>query len=190
MSRMLRFLTIALLLLSSIAHSQDYELYSGISVHKDKDIKYGYVAGANFIINTNQNREYFNKLILGFEHSGYMGKEGVLEFNNNDDVVNCDTCDTSNIEFTSDYSSKYKKLVRAVSLNLGVELVKNWYLMSGVTNYQNINTIDRVKVSESRVMQINAGIKKFIKINNWIWSPTIMFNPNVTSISIGVSYKS
>jgi hypothetical protein len=121
---MLRFLTIALLLLSSIAHSQDYELYSGISVHKDKDIKYGYVAGANFIINTNQNREYFNKLILGFEHSGYMGKEGVLEFNNNDDVVNCDTCDTSNIEFTSDYSSKYKKLVRAVSLNLVAELEK------------------------------------------------------------------
>ena len=187
---MLKSLAVVILLVSSIAHGQDYELYSGISIHKDKDIKYGYVAGANFIINTNQNREYLNKLILGFEHSGYMGKEGVLEFNNNNDVVSCDTCDTSNIGFTDDYSRKYKKLVRAVSLNLGVDILSNWYLMSGVTSYQNINTIDKVKVSENRVMQINAGIKKFIKINNWIWSPTIMFNPNVTSFSIGVSYKS
>ena len=122
---MLRRLALGIVLLSSIAYGQDYELYSGISMHEHEDIKYGYVVGANFIIKTKQDREYFNNIIFGFEHAGY----------------------------------------------------------------QNLDVYDGEIFSEYRVNHINAGVKKFIKTKHWIWSPTIMFNPNVVSFSIGVSYK-
>tara|TARA_R110002050_G_C8886421_1_gene509177 strand:- start:58 stop:618 length:561 start_codon:yes stop_codon:yes gene_type:complete len=186
---MLRRLALGIVLLSSIAYGQDYELYTGISMHEHEDIKYGYVVGANFIIKTKQDREYFNNIIFGFEHAGYSGKKNTIDHTNIDsDVSDCD-CDTSSINFTDNYSITYRRLVRAISLNMGVEVKNNWYLMSGVTNYQNLDVYDGEIFSEYRVNHINAGVKKFIKTKHWIWSPTIMFNPNVVSFSIGVSYK-
>ena len=49
--------------------------------------------------------------------------------------------------------------------------------------------MDGKTISEYRVNHINAGIKKFIKINEWIISPTITFNPEIVSFSIGMSYS-
>ncbi len=189
MSRMLKKLALGIILMSSIAYGQDYELYTGISLHEHEDIKYGYVVGGNFIIKTKQNREYFNNVIFGFEHAAYAGNKKLIEsINMNDNVDDCD-CETSPINFTDDYSMTYRRLVRAISLNMGVEVKDNWYFISGITNYQNLNVYDGEITSEYRVNHINAGVKKFIKTKHWIWSPTIMFNPNVVSFSIGVSYK-
>ena len=184
---MLKRLTLIIIFISSIAHGQDYELYSGISIHEDTRV--GYVVGGNFIIKTKQDREYFNNIILGFEHAGYRSDKTIISLENTDQEVDECDCETSSINFTEDYSTSYHKLVRAISLNIGVELKNNWYLISGITNYQNLNVYDGKIASEYRVNHINAGVKKFIKTKHWIWSPTISFNPKVVSFSIGVSYK-
>ncbi len=184
---MLRRLSLVVIFISCIAYGQDYELYSGISMHEDTEI--GYVVGGNFIIKTKQDREYFNNIIFGFEHAGYRSDKSIISFVNNDQEIDECDCETSSINFTDDYSIEYRRLVRAISLNMGVELKNNWYLMSGVTNYQNLNVYDGEIVSEYRVNHINAGVKKFIRAKHWIWSPTIMFNPKVISLSIGVSYN-
>ena len=190
MSRMLRALTISIILLSSITHGQDYELYSGISMHERNDITVGYVVGANFIIKTNQDRQYLNNIIFGFEHSGYYGAKSTMSSISNSSAYddNCE-CETSSLDISESYSVDTRHMIRGISLNMGVEIKDNWYIMSGITNYQHINTMNGKSVSEYRVNQINAGVKKFIKIGKWIWSPTITFNPNVISFSIGMSYK-
>ena len=180
----------SMMLLSSVVYGQDYELYSGIALHERNDIKVGYLVGANFIIKTNQGREYLNNIIFGFEHSGYYGAKRTMSSTNNisDYDENCE-CETNSMDISGSYSIDSRHMIRGITLNMGVEIKNNWYIMSGITNYQHINTIDGNNVSEYRINQINAGVKKFIKIGNWIWSPTITFNPNVVSLSIGISYN-
>ena len=177
------------MLLSTITYSQDYELYTGIALHERSDIKVGYLIGANFIIKTKQGREYLNNIIFGIEHSGYAGSRNTMSStNNNNSESNCE-CEVNDMSFSKDYTISYRHLIRGITINMGVEIKDNWYLISGITNYQHINTLDGNTISEYRVNQINAGVKKYIKIGSWIWSPTITFNPNVVSFSIGVSYK-
>jgi hypothetical protein len=108
--------------------------------------------------------------------------------NISDNDENCE-CETSSMDISEEYSVDHRHMIRGITLNMGVEIKDNWYIMSGITNYQHINTLDGRTISEYRVNQINAGVKKFIKIGKWIWSPTITFNPNVISLSIGMSYK-
>tara|TARA_R110000751_G_scaffold295219_1_gene403355 strand:- start:131 stop:697 length:567 start_codon:yes stop_codon:yes gene_type:complete len=188
MLRSKRMLIIFAMLISSTIYSQDYELYTGMAVHERNDIKVGYLVGANFIIKTNQGREYFNNVIFGFEHSGYSGAKSSISSTNGINDSDCE-CETSGMNISQEYSVDYKHMIRGITLNMGVEIKDNWYLMSGITNYQHINTLDGKAISEYRVNHINAGVKKFIKIGNWTWSPTITFNPNVVSFSIGMSYK-
>ena len=178
------------MLLSTIIHSQDYELYTGIALHERNDIKVGYLVGANFIIKTNQGREYLNNIIFGFEHSGYYGVQKTMSSisNSSNYDENCE-CEMSPMDITESYSINQRHMIRGITLNMGVEIKNNWYILSGITNYQHINTMNGNTISEYRINQINAGVKKFIKTENWIFSPTIMFNPNVASFSIGISYK-
>lgn len=61
--------------------------------------------------------------------------------------------------------------------------------MSGITNYQHIKLLNGSKISEYRTNQINAGVKYFIKSKRWMFSPSVMFNPEVISTSIGISYN-
>tara|TARA_R110002051_G_C8651067_1_gene487578 strand:- start:178 stop:750 length:573 start_codon:yes stop_codon:yes gene_type:complete len=190
MLRSKKMLIIFVMLISSTLYSQDYELYTGLAVHERNDIKVGYLIGANFIIKTNQSRKYLNNIIFGFEHSGYYGAKNTMSSTNSVSNYNDDCeCETNNMDISEEYSIDYRHMIRGITLNMGVEIKDNWYLISGITNYQHINTMDGKTVSEYRVNQINAGVKKFIKIGSWIWSPTITFNPNVVSFSIGMSYK-
>lgn len=181
---------VAFLLMTASVYSQNYELYTGTVISEDKDMHANYMIGANFIIKTNQNRKYLNNLLFGFEHSAFMssnmrytygaGEEPVL-------VKDCN-CDIENVGFDNSRDFTIKKEVRAVSLNFGVEVARRWYLITGVTNYQHIQKMNNEKVNEYRTMQIDAGVKYFIKTKHWFFSPMFKFNPETVSFGLGVSY--
>lgn len=182
---------ILLLLLTTSVYAQNYEVYTGAVISEDRDMMVGYELGANFIIKTNQDRKYLNNLLLGFSHQGFMSdnmKYKVLGNDLTETEVDCN-CIAENIEFNNSSEYTLKKMVRAVTLNMGVEISNRWYLISGVTNLQHISLINGEKVSEYRTMQINAGVKYFIKTNRWMFSPTIMFNPETISFGVGISYQ-
>lgn len=190
MSNMSRkLITLALFLLASVAYSQNYEVYTGVVKNENSNMQVGYLLGANFIIKTDQKREYLNNLLFGFEHSAFMSKEYVLISGQTSvQSTSCDNCNTNSIVFNETNTKRFKDMVRGVTLNLGVEINKRWYLVSGVTNYQHIKLLNGNKISEYRTNKINAGIKYFIKSNRWFFSPTIMFNPEVVTASVGISY--
>jgi hypothetical protein len=191
MSYMSRKLTTLLFLLLTIAtYSQNYEVYTGVVKNERSEMQAGYVLGANFIIKTNQNREYLNNLLFGFEHSAFMSDEYVVASGQTSvQTSTCDACDTDSIRFDETNASKFKDMVRGVTLNLGVEISKRWYVVSGITNYQHIRLMNGNKITEYRTNQINAGVKYFIKSKHWFFSPTITFNPEVITASVGISYN-
>lgn len=178
-----------LLLVTLPVISQNYEVYTGFVVSEAKVMKPGYLIGANFIIKTNQNRGYLNNLLFGFEHSAFMSDNILYKTSsevNFDATGNCN-CDHQYIGLNTNKNLTLKKEVRAVSINLGVEVVKRWYLITGVTNLQHIELINSEKVNEYRSVQIDAGIKYFIKSNDWYFSPMVKFNPETISFSIGIA---
>lgn len=181
-------LLLVILLISSPVFSQNYELNTGVVINENKDMNTGYFIGANFIIKTNQNRQYLNNIIFGFEHSAFMSNniKYVYSSENDTKLKNCN-CNTENLDFGNNQDFILKKEVRAVSLNFGIEIIKRWYLMTGVTNYQHITLIDNKKVNEYRTMQIDAGLKYFIKIKKSFIVPTFKFNPEIISFGIGYS---
>jgi hypothetical protein len=191
MSNMSRKLvTIILLLLSITSYSQNYEVYTGVVKNERPEMNAGYLLGANFIIRTNQSRPYLNNLLFGFEHSAFMSDEYVVVSNElSAPPSNCDACNADAIQFDKTNAKTFKDMVRGVTLNLGVEVSKRWYIVSGVTNYQHIRLLDGNKIAEYRTNQINAGLKYFIKSKHWFFSPTITFNPEVISASVGISYN-
>ena len=178
----MRYLLVIVFLFTASMYSQNYELYTGAVISENKEV--GYMIGANFIIKTNQERDYLNHLILGFEHSGFMSEKNVKTKSFNTENVNCNCSEYS---FNFNNQSSIKNLTRGVSLTLGVEISKRWYLLSGITNYQHITKINNQKTSEYRTTYIDAGIKYFIKSKDWFFTPTFKFNPETISISIGVS---
>lgn len=179
---MKKLLAIVFLFTTSV-YSQNYELYSGAVISENKEV--GYMIGTNFIIKTNQDRDYLNNLILGFEHSGFISSHFTQKVNaGNPEKLNCD-CNQDNFNFNN--QNEVKNLTRGVSLTLGVEMTKRWYLLSGITNYQHITKINSQKTSEYRTTYIDAGIKYFIKSKNWFFTPTFKFNPETISFGIGVS---
>lgn len=187
--RYLVIVTILLLMLTP-AYSQSYELYAGSVISEDSDMQPGYMIGLNRIFKMNQDQPYLNKLLVGFEHSAFMSPQ--LKFgsqqSDNEAITDCN-CTTDDIDFNGQ-TYTVKKEVRAVSLNFGLEFCTDcWlhrlYLLTGVTNYQHIIKIDNNKVDEYRTMQIDAGLKYLIKINNWNLSPTFKFNPETISFGIG-----
>mgnify|MGYP003511286566 FL=1 len=178
-------LLLIILLITSSMYSQNYELYSGAVISEDKDMKMGYMIGANFIIKTNQERQYLNHLLFGAEHSGLMSGNTISNFVSEKTAeLNCN-CEQDNLDFNSQYS--IKKMTRGVSLTFGVEIAKRWYLLTGITNYQHITKINNQKTSEYRTTYIDAGIKYFIKSKDWFFTPTFKFNPETISFGIGVS---
>ena len=178
-------LLLIIFLITSSMYSQNYELYSGAVISEDKDMEIGYMIGANFIIKTNQERQYLNHLLFGAEHSGLMSGNMISNFAaENGTEFNCN-CEQNNLGFNSQYS--IKKMTRGVSLIFGVEIAKRWYLLTGITNYQHITKINNQKTSEYRTTYIDAGIKYYIKSKDWFFTPTFKFNPETISFGIGVS---
>jgi len=179
-------LLLALLITGSV-YSQNYELYTGSVLSEDKSV--GYLIGVNFIIKTNQNREYLNDILLGVEHSAYMSGNKTIGINK-ETVSNDCNCTSEDLNFGGEKT--IKKETRAVSLNFGVSIcetcwLKQLYLISGVTNYQHITLVDGNKASEYRTMQIDAGLKYFIKIKNSFVTVTSKFNPETVSFALGFS---
>lgn len=179
-------LLLALLITGSV-YSQNYELYTGSVLSEDKSV--GYLIGLNFIIKTDQKREYLNDLLLGFEHSAYMS--GIKTIVSNKETVSNDcNCTSENLDFG--WQKTVKKETRAVSLNFGVNICKTcWlkrvYLITGVTNYQHITLIDGNKALEYRITHIDAGVKYFIKVKNNFITITSKFNPETVSFGLGYS---
>lgn len=179
-------LLLALLITGSV-YSQNYELYTGSVLSEDKSV--GYLIGVNFIIKTDQSREYLNDLLLGFEHSAYMSgnKTTILD---KETISNDCNCISEDLDFSG--QKTIKRETRAVSLNFGVSIcktcwLKRMYLITGVTNYQHITLIDRNKASEYRTVQIDSGLKYFIKIQNSFITITSKFNPETVSFGLGYS---
>lgn len=176
-------------------YSQDYDLNTGVAISQDKMMNAGYFIGGNFIIKTNQNRRYLNNLILGFENSGFQSNTIKYSATSNiadkkiiQETCNCTLEDLGNINYKNiDYKVKYQ--VIAVSINLGVELEKRWYFMSGITSYNHITILNGNKTSSYREMFIDVGLKYFIKSQNWYFIPTVKYNPYVISFGLGISYK-
>src|SRR5690349_9704239 len=177
-------LQILILLIAFSASAQNYELGAGI-VHSEDNLT-GYTIEANFIVKTNQNREYLNNLILGFNHSGYMsGNSKITSKEQIETECNCSSKDLSLIS-----AEKIKKETRTVGITLGIEICKDcWmkriYLLTGVTNLQHITLINNEKRGDYRTMQIDAGVKYFIKYKNSFITPTFRFNPETITFSIG-----
>jgi len=179
-------LLLALLITGSV-YSQNYELYTGSVLSEDKSV--GYLIGLNFIIKTDQNREYLNDILLGAEHSAYMSGNKTTISDKETLSTECN-CEADDLKFGREKTLKTE--TRAVSLNFGVNICKTcWlkqlYLISGVTNYQHITLIDGNKASEYRTMQIDAGIKYFIKVKNSFVTITSKFNPETVSFAVGFS---
>lgn len=180
-------LLLIFLLIAGSVYSQNYELYTGSAISIDKEITNpGYLIGANFIIKTNQNREYLNNLILGFETSGMIGNK-ISIFQESIEPIKSDcNCTTENIGFENT-NYNYRKEIFGYSLNIGVEINKRWYIISGFTNYDHILFINGIKTIKYRTNRMDISLKYFIKTKNSFITSTIKYNPE--SISLGIGYS-
>lgn len=189
---MKKVIFILFLLVSVNTFSQRYELYTGMSANANEVLGNGYMGGFNFIMDMNQrdDREWANRMLFGFEHSGfYSGKILVSkEQNNINEVLNDCNCETTSYNFGSE-EKVMRRFTRGVSLNFGIEVYKQFYLLTGVTNYNHITTLNRVKIGQYRTTYIDFGVKYYIKHNNWFFAPIIKFNPESTSFGLGVSWN-
>lgn len=171
--------------------SQQYEIYTGSVVNKDKQLGNGYMAGFNFIIDIHQGeREWANRMIFGIEHSGFYSDKITLSKNSVNDIVTkeCDNCETTT--YTIPVKDKeLLKYTRGVSLNFGIEMHKGLFLITGITSYNHYTEINNEVISNYRTMYIDAGVKYYIKKNNWYFIPTIKFNPETTSFGLGISWQ-
>jgi hypothetical protein len=191
---------IILILFPLFSHGQILELYTGGVEAKDNDLKFSALAGGNIYLDlfqperqTKNQRVYANRALFGFEHSEMTSKNINYVFEtpaSPESVASCD-CESEAIDnheaSTQTYTFKHR--VRAVSLNAGIEVYKGWYLLSGVTSYQHILTLNTEKFSEYRTIYIDAGLQKVITYKRWFFIPKFKFNPETTTFAIGVSYK-
>lgn len=180
------------LLLSVYGYAQRYELYTGVSSNTDKVLGNGYMAGLNFIMDMNQraDREWANRMLFGFEHSGYYSDKVVLSDAQGGRSQVSEDCDCENTVYNSESDRKVmRRLVRGVSLNFGIEAYKGLYMLTGVTTYNHIMTVNTLKAMQYRATHLDFGVKYYIKYNNWFFSPTVKFNPESISYGIGVSWN-
>jgi hypothetical protein len=185
----MRKLIFSILLLSCVtSYSQNYEVYTGII--KGKNYNSGGLIGLNFVIKTDQHREYLNNLIFGFEHSLFMDNPvttTITSEGKSTSAVNCN-CESTPLGKDNSFSYVQKHVVRGVALNMGVEIKNRWYLMTGVTSYGNTLIVNNEKQGTYRKMVINAGLKYFIKTKHWFISPSVNYNPETVSATVGLSY--
>jgi hypothetical protein len=181
-----------------LSYGQVLELYTGGIDAKNKDLKFSALIGGNLYLDLFQTqqqgkqiRTYANRILIGFEHSEMMSSEH-LTYTVSDPKSTIESCNCS--EESLELQDKprvdvFKHQVRAVSLNAGVEVFKGWYLLTGITQYQHIHTLNKQKYLEYRTIYIDAGIQKVFSIKRWFFIPKIKFNPETTTFAVGVSYR-
>lgn len=176
-----------------------FEIYTGGIYAKHSDLRFSYLIGANIYFDLYQTqqqgkqiRNYANRLLVGFEHSALISRDNSISIPASElpnDIEHCN-CKDSSLEYSADKTNvSYKHMVRAISLNAGIEVYKGWYLLTGITNYQHIHTFNNQKINENRTIYIDAGLQKIIHINRWYFIPKIKFNPETTTFAIGISYR-
>lgn len=184
---------------ASYAQGPEFEVYAGMAVPQPENTNLGYQIGLNLTPNLFQldknnpkkYREYLNKWLIGIEFSGYQTKPQttVIEPTHSEPIksdCNCTAFPIDGISTAGTYVTKQDVL--GVSLNLGVEVYKGWYLISGVSRYQHRNILNNETVNKYYTMYIDGGIKKYIKIGRAYWSPTFKFNSEVISFGVGYSF--
>lgn len=181
------------------SYSQLLELYTGGVEAKNKELQFSYLIGGNLYLDLfqtqrqgKQQRNYANRVLLGFEHSALISKNVeiiVPATEISSPVEDCNCIEESIGTSQSEYSFTYKHKVRSVSLNIGIEIYKGWFLLSGLTDYQHILTLDNKEYYRGRNMYIDAGLQKVIKYNRWYFIPKVKFNHETTTFAVGVSYK-
>lgn len=177
----------------------EFELYAGLTAPKPEQANLGYMIGVNvtpdlFQIDKNnpkKYREYLNKWLLGIEFSGYQTRPQTTIITPSTSLpvktdCNCIATPIDGISSGETYITKQD--IIAVSLNVGVEVYKGWYLISGVSSYQHRNILNNETLNKYRTTYIDGGIKKFIKIGRAYWSPTFKFNSEVISFGLGYSF--
>lgn len=186
----------------------EFEIYAGVIDPKLSN-SLGYMIGANIMPSLHQigkdgkERVWLNKLLIGFEFSGYDTPTKYVDGSVAPNTTSVPTAVDCNCEATPiggvtagglsgglSAGSKYnfKQNIRGFSLNFGVEIYKGWYLTSGVTGYKRVFILDGDKLATTRYVYLDAGIKKFIKLGNVYLSPMFKFNSEVTSFGLGFSY--
>jgi hypothetical protein len=182
----------------SYAQGPEFEVYAGMVAPKPENALLGYQIGLNLIPNLFQldknnpkkYREYLNKWLIGIEFSGYQTKPQttIIETTQPEpQKIDCN-CTSTPIDISSGGTYITKQDVIAVSLNLGVEIYKGWYVISGVSSYQHRNILNNETLSKYRTTYIDGGIKKYIRIGRAYWSPTFKFNSEVISFGVGYSF--
>lgn len=185
---------------ASFAQGPEFELYAGMAVPQPENTNLGYQIGLNLTPNLFQldknnpkkYREYLNKWLIGIEFSGYQTKPQTLIVEGNQNPTtptehcNCTSTPINGISTSGTYVTKQDVL--GVSLNLGVELYKGWFLISGVSRYQHRNILNNETTNKYSTMYIDGGIKKYIRIGRAYWSPTFKFNSEVVSFGLGYSF--
>lgn len=196
----LLLLFIFLISVASFAQGPEFELYAGVAVPQPDNTNLGYQIALNLTPNLYQldknnpkkYREYLNKFLIGVEFSGYQTKpEKVVFLGSNNPTQPIEHCNCTNtpidgISTSGTYITKQD--IIGVSLNLGVEVYKGWYLISGISRYKHRNIVDNETVSKYYTMYIDGGVKKYIKVGRSYLSPTFKFNSEVVSFGLGYSY--
>lgn len=183
---------------ASFAQGPEFELYAGMAVPQPENTNLGYQIGVNLTPNLFQldknnpkkYREYLNKWLIGIEFSGYQTKPQthiIGPTHSEPEKTDCN-CTSTPIDISSGGTYVIKQDVLGVSLNLGVELYKGWYLISGVSRYQHRNILNNETTNKYSTMYIDGGIKKYIRIGRAYWSPTFKFNSEVVSFGLGYSF--
>jgi hypothetical protein len=185
---------------ASFAQGPEFELYAGMAVPQPENTNLGYQIGVNLTPNLFQldknnpkkYREYLNKWLIGVEFSGYQTKlQSVILDKNQVPITptehcNCTSTPIDGINTGGTYITKQD--VIAVSLNLGVEIYKGWYVLSGISSYQHRNILNNETLNKYRTTYLDFGLKKYIKIGRSYWSPTFKFNSEVVSFGLGYSF--
>lgn len=183
---------------ASFAQGPEFELYAGMAVPQPENTNLGYQIGVNLTPNLFQldknnpkkYREYLNKWLIGIEFSGYQTKPQTHIIGptySEPEKTDCN-CTSTPIDISSGGTYVTKQDVLGVSLNLGVELYKGWFLISGVSRYQHRNILNNETTNKYSTMYIDGGIKKYIRIGRAYWSPTFKFNSEVVSFGLGYSF--
>lgn len=181
------------------SYGQILELYTGGVNAKDSELKFSALIGGNLYLDlyqtqrqNKQQRIYANRMLLGFEHSEMTSRNIntiILATEIPPIVENCDCIEESLDLQIKEHSFVYKHRVRAVSLNAGIEIYKGWYILTGISSYQHLLTLNKELYSDTRTLYIDAGLQKVIPYKRWFFIPKFKFNPETTTFAVGVSYK-
>lgn len=176
----------------------EFEIYAGV-VNPKHITPLGYMVGLNITPSLHQigkdgkEREYLNKFLFGFEFSGYKTNPQTVEVAGTTTAPVtteiCTSCEGTSLGgYSSGSNYSYNQDVKALSINLGVEIYKGWFFTTGVTAYKSKYFLNGNNVNTTNSVFIDAGVKKFFKVGNVFLSPMIKFNEQTSSFGLGFSY--